>query len=279
MQVFQDKKKLQDYLESLSPQALVGFVPTMGALHEGHLSLFQQSIEDNDVTVASIFVNPTQFNNQEDFDQYPNTLQKDQSHLERIGVDLLFIPNVEEMYPNGLETEPINLHGMDKVMEGKFRPGHFEGMATVVKRLLEIVKPNQAYFGEKDFQQLQIIRRMVSEYSIPVEIIGMPIIREPNGLAMSSRNMRLTDHQKEEATVIYQTLKEIQEQSNKLSVKELKHIGYRNFAFSNLQLEYLEIVKSSDLHSVEVLEKSKEYRACIAAYCGDVRLIDNIELL
>ncbi len=279
MQIFREKEKLRTYLDSLAENSTLGFVPTMGALHEGHLSLFKKSMEDNQVTVASIFVNPTQFDNPEDFEKYPNTLQEDQSKLERIGVDVLFTPDVDEMYPKGLEVERIDLHGMDKVMEGKFRPGHFEGMATVVKRLLESVRPNKAYFGEKDFQQLQIIKRMVADYEIPVEIIGMPIIREESGLAMSSRNMRLTEIQKKEARVIYTSLQDIQKLSKQLSVKELKQLAYENFAYSFLQLEYLDIVNAADLQEVEVLIEGESYRACIAAYCGEVRLIDNIELL
>ena len=183
----------------------VGFVPTMGALHEGHVSLVKKSIEQNDITVVSVFVNPTQFNNQEDLIKYPRTLDKDTSLLESVGADIVFAPLVKEIYPEP-DTRQFDFGLLDKVMEGKFRPGHFNGVAQVVSRLFDIVKPDRAYFGEKDFQQLAIIRDMVKQYNFPIEIVPMPIIRELSGLAKSSRNQRLSETEKEQAVAISRIL-------------------------------------------------------------------------
>ncbi len=279
MHFFTQKSEFEKFRKSISVAQSIGFVPTMGALHEGHLSLFRQSLKDNALTIASIFVNPTQFNNAEDLANYPNPLEADKNMLSRLGVDVLFAPNIEEMYPNGLEVENIDLHGLDKVMEGTHRPGHFEGMATIVKRLLRIVNPNTAYFGEKDFQQLAIIRNMVKDDMPQIEIIGMPIVREENGLAMSSRNLRLTEIQKEKATVIYRTLKELKKHAVDASPSNLLQLAYKNFAFSSLELDYCTIAETTTLKEVEQFQKDQSYRAFIAAFCGDVRLIDNIELL
>ena len=254
----------------------VGFVPTMGALHEGHAELVKRSMSDNDITVVSVFVNPTQFSNPDDLTLYPRTPEKDYSLLESLGVEIVFAPTVEEIYPEP-DNRVFHFEGLDRVMEGEFRPGHFNGVAQVVSRLFSIINPDKAYFGEKDFQQLAIVKQMVKQLQMPIEIIGVPIVREENGLAMSSRNQRLTEEEKDNASSIYKVLKEsfalskdnTPEEISEYVTKEINNV-------SGLQLEYFSIVDGNKLKNILSWNESESVVGCIAVFCGEVRLIDNI---
>ncbi len=280
MKVFSKITDTEAYISSLKEQALsLGFVPTMGALHKGHVSLIEKASRENDVTVSSIFVNPIQFNNQEDFDRYPVQFEKDIEMLERAGCHLVFIPSVAEMYP-----EPVNdtydFGVLDKVMEGASRAGHFNGVAIVVKKLLQIMQPDKAYFGEKDFQQLQVIRYLVTTHNIPVEIIPCPIIREPDGLAMSSRNMRLTLEERKTAPLIYQTLLRCAEASSSLTVQQVKSLFLSEISlFPEFRLDYFEIAEESTLQPIHSWQESENPRAFVAVFLGNVRLIDNLKII
>ena len=257
----------------------IGFVPTMGALHEGHISLIDESRKNNDITVCSIFVNPIQFNNKEDLEKYPRNIDEDLKKLEKAGCDHVFIPSTEEMYPNGAPDLDTNLGQIEKILEGKFRPGHFKGVAIVVKKLFEIIDPNDAYFGKKDYQQLLIIRQLVSAFNMPVKIHGCPIIREPDGLAMSSRNLRLTIGERQMASHIYQTLCRAKEKTGHLPVKDLKQWAIKKINSNpQFRVEYFEIVDKNDLHFIETWKEKGNALAVTAVFLGDVRLIDNIEL-
>lgn len=256
----------------------IGFVPTMGALHAGHISLVEEIKDRVECVIVSIFVNPTQFNNPDDLVKYPRTIDKDLVILESVGVDFVFIPSVEEIYPADLVAEKLDIGNLAKVMEGHFRPGHFDGVVQVVKRLFDIVKPDVACFGEKDFQQLAVIRFMTNYFQLPIEIVGCSIKREDSGLAMSSRNMRLSEQDKIDSLFIYEVLKFAKKNVNNYSPAELTSICIDKFKNSKLELEYLEIVSKSTLESL-VNEWELGATCCIACYCGDVRLIDNMELL
>lgn len=269
--------ELQDALAPLRKQGkTIGFVPTMGALHEGHLSLVKQCIADNDICVVSVFVNPTQFNNKEDLEKYPRNIEKDSQYLKQAGADFVFAPAVEEIYPEP-DTRQFDFGMLDKVMEGLHRPGHFNGVAQVVSRLFDIVKPDRAYFGEKDFQQLAIIRQMVKQLGLSVQIVPMPIVREASGLALSSRNERLTPAQKETAANISGTLFESREWMKTSSVSETAEKVIRQIdANEGLKVEYYEIVDGYTLQSVTDWGEAGYIVGCVAVFCGDVRLIDNI---
>jgi pantoate--beta-alanine ligase len=259
-----------------SENKTVGFVPTMGALHEGHISLVKECYDHNDICIVSIFVNPTQFNNSADLETYPRTIEHDSKLLAAQGVDIVFIPSVEEIYPEP-DTRQFDFGLLDKVMEGKFRPGHFNGVAQVVSKLFDIVKPDRAYFGEKDFQQLAIIRDMVRQYNIPVEIIAVPIMREKSGLAMSSRNQRLTQEQKNEAANIYRILSESKELSKRKTVEEtISFVIDEVNKIDSLEVEYFEIVDGTTLQSITEWAAISYVVGCITVFCGEVRLIDNI---
>lgn len=270
-------KDLQDAVSiSKSEEKTVGFVPTMGALHEGHISLVTKCREQNDVCIVSIFVNPTQFNNLTDLEKYPRTIEEDTKLLKEAGVDIVFVPSVQEIYPKP-DNRQFDFGQLDKVMEGKFRPGHFNGVAQVVSRLFEIVKPDRAYFGEKDFQQLAIIRQMVRQLNIPVEIIPMPIKREESGLAMSSRNQRLTEEQKKEAVNIYKVLSESKALYDQKSVEELRSWVVESInKIEPLEVEYFEIVNGVTLQQISDWKDTDYAVGCITVFCGEVRLIDNI---
>jgi pantoate--beta-alanine ligase len=281
MKQFTRIEQAAEHLKIAAERGLsIGFVPTMGALHEGHLNLISRSKQENDLTVCSIFVNPIQFNNKEDLAKYPRTLDRDCLLLEAFGCDLVFTPDADEMYP---ESEPARLNldfGMlDKVMEGKFRPGHFNGVAIVVKKLFDIVQPTRAYFGKKDFQQLAIIKFMVKALNLPVEVVPCETIRDPDGLAMSSRNARLSASDRILAPVIYKVLQKIRTDAGQISVYELlawaiskieENVGFR--------VEYLEIADNENLIPIEDWTNKARAVAFIAVFVGDVRLIDNIEL-
>lgn len=279
MLIFRSRQEVADFVQSIKSKRLtLGFVPTMGALHEGHLSLIKRAIEENQYTLCSIFVNPTQFNNPADLEKYPRTESIDIQKLESAGCDAVYLPRVEDLYPQGPENDPIDLKDLDTVMEGAFRPGHFQGMATVVKRFFLQVQPTKAYFGEKDFQQLQIIRQMVKEEKLPIDIIGVPIVREPNGLAMSSRNMRLTPEFKEKAVFIYQTLIKAKKLSSQAPPRKIISEIEKLYSDSDLKLEYFTISEEESLKPSDHFEENKHYRAFVAAYAGEIRLIDNLQI-
>ncbi|MGV6860290.1 MAG: pantoate--beta-alanine ligase [Putridiphycobacter sp.] len=273
----QEIKALIKAFRTKNPTAKIGFVPTMGALHEGHLSLIQTAKKQADFVVVSIFVNPTQFNDDSDLEKYPRTLEADISLLQKNLCDAVFAPSESEIYPFKNRAYEIDLGGLDKVLEGKYRPGHFEGVCMVVERLFEIVEPDIAFFGIKDFQQVAIIKHMVKKRGIDVEIVPCPIKRDDFGLALSSRNMLLTPEQKIEALILFKTLskgKELffkGESAEKIRVEMLKI-----FKSSSLRLEYVEIVDNVSLKSVDKIHENCSI--CIAAYCGEIRLIDNIQL-
>lgn len=281
MEVFSDKEQIAHVIEGFKEQQLtIGFVPTMGALHKGHLALVEKALENNNKVVVSVFVNPTQFNNVDDLKKYPRTLEKDVLLLETVSKDILiFAPSVDDIYEGNTVSQHFNFDGLEHEMEGKFREGHFDGVGTVVKRLFEIVKPDNAYFGEKDFQQLQIIKKLVSKYFIPVNVIGCKIHRETNGLAMSSRNTRLTENQKKEAPFIYKTLKSAKKFFGTKSANWISKWVETQFINNEvLKLEYFIIADINSLKQIRRKTKNTKYRAFIAVYAGDIRLIDNIAL-
>ena len=281
MLVFNKKVDLVAHLKAISTQETsIGLVPTMGALHQGHLSLLKESIRNNDITVVSIFVNPTQFNNSEDLLNYPRTQENDIKKIKTVSENIiLYAPTVEDVYEGKTVSQHFDFDGLENQMEGKFRPGHFDGVGTVVKRLFEIIKPTNAYFGEKDFQQLQIIKKMVSKLNIPVKIIGCPILRESNGLAMSSRNERLSEKDKQFASIIYKTISKAKMQFKTKSASMISK--WVNNQFKNIpdfELEYFQIADEATLLPCVRKNKSKQYRAFIAVYINKVRLIDTISL-
>jgi pantoate--beta-alanine ligase len=259
----------------------VGMVPTMGALHQGHLQLVQRALNENDKVVVSIFVNPTQFDNKDDLKKYPRTLEDDVTLLKTVSdTDIIvYAPTVDDIYEGKTESEDFDFDGLEFEMEGKFRHGHFDGVGTVVKRFFEIVKPHKAYFGEKDFQQLTIIKKLVEKHNIPVKIIGCEIHREANGLAMSSRNTRLKPEYKTAAPFVYKTLKTAKEKFGTKSANKVLEWVEKQFAsHSLLELEYFLIADTETLKPIKRKSNKKTYRAFIAVYADDIRLIDNIAL-
>ncbi len=255
----------------------IGFVPTMGALHQGHASLVKRSVAENDVTVVSVFVNPTQFNDKNDLKNYPRDLQADCQLLESIGADVVFAPEVEEMYPEP-DTRVFSFAPLDTVMEGGCRPGHFNGVAQIVSKLFYAVAPDKSYFGEKDFQQLAIIREMVRQLDIKVEIIGCPIVRESDGLALSSRNMLLSADERQRALTISRALFASVEYAAAHTLAETKsYVEDIINATEGLQLEYFQIVDGNTLQEIKEWSDSDYIVGCIALFCGKIRLIDNIK--
>ena len=282
MRVYTSKSELSTFIiKECNTSFSLGFVPTMGALHAGHLTLVKAAIAKNTLVVVSIFVNPTQFDNPNDLSTYPRTLSEDIQLLETLSKTqiLVYAPTVDDIYGSQIIAERFDFGGLEFQMEGKFRTGHFDGVGTIVKRLFEIVKPNFAYFGEKDFQQLQIIRKMVEITQLPVTIIGCPIEREPNGLAMSSRNSRLSAEEKEAAALIYQTLQIIKEKFKSKNHTDISDWVSKQFSNHPLfKLEYFQISESENLAPIYQKNQTKTYRAFIAVFAADVRLIDNIAL-
>ncbi|NQU53455.1 MAG: pantoate--beta-alanine ligase [Bacteroidetes bacterium] len=269
-------EELQNKLNDLRSLGTIGFVPTMGALHKGHLSLVEKSATDNKTVVVSIFVNPTQFNNPKDLERYPRTLETDLKLLETTSCNIVFAPNAREVYPEP-DTRKFNFGELETVMEGKHRPGHFNGVAQVVSKLLDMVQPDKAYFGLKDFQQLAIIKSMVKQLELPVEIIPCSIVREDNGLAMSSRNELLTAEQRANAAFINNTLSKIKEQKGLKSVEEITNWAIETINKNPfLTVEYFEIVDDEQLQPINNWNDKKTMIGCVAAFCGKVRLIDNI---
>lgn len=281
MLIFTENKVLSSHLLPLINQnKTIGFIPTMGALHKGHLSLIEKSLIENDITVMSIFVNPTQFNNKEDLEKYPRTLEADVAKIKKISSEvIIYNPTVKDIYENNVESQDFSYDGLEFQMEGKHRVGHFNGVGTIVKRLFEIIKPTNAYFGEKDFQQLQIVKKMVSKHNLPVTIIGCPIYREKSGLAMSSRNERLSDGSREKASIIYEILKETKKLFQKKSANEVVKIVEEKFKkMPDFKLEYFEIAEESTLLTCKRKNKTKKYRGFIAVFIDNIRLIDNISM-
>ncbi|CAL2102438.1 pantothenate synthetase [Tenacibaculum sp. 190130A14a] len=280
MKIFKSKSELKDFLFTIKKKKKsIGFVPTMGALHQGHLSLVKRSIKKNDLTVVSIFVNPTQFDNKEDLEKYPQTLENDIKLLESVNCDVLFAPSVEEIYASSITSESFDFDGLEHQMEGKFRDGHFDGVGTIVKTLFEIVEPTNAYFGKKDFQQLQIIKKLVEKYHIPVKVKGRPIFREEDGLAMSSRNVRLTKEHRGAAPFIYKVLKKARKKFGTKSAIEVTQWVEKQFKkHPLLELEYFTIADEATLTTIEEKKSDQKYRAFIAVFAGEIRLIDNMSL-
>ena len=277
MRVVSTKAELKSLLDACRLEGKsISLVPTMGALHEGHASLVRRSVAENDVTVVSVFVNPTQFNDKNDLKNYPRTLEADCALLEKEGADIVFAPTVEEMYPEE-DTRVFAFSPLDTVMEGACRPGHFNGVAQIVSKLFYAVEPDRAYFGEKDFQQLAIIREMVRQLSFDIEIVGCPIVRENDGLAMSSRNTLLSAEERERALTISRTLFRSLEYAKGNNLAETK--AFVEVAINEtpgLDLEYYQIVDGNTLQAIEEWSDSEYVVGCIALFCGKVRLIDNI---
>ncbi len=279
MEVFNTIDKLQGYIKTLKAVFSIGFVPTMGALHKGHLSLIEKAKKENDLVVVSIFVNPTQFDNKDDLEKYPQTLENDLKLLESIFCDVVFSPTVSEIYKDKIQSVSYDFGGIENEMEGKFRKGHFDGVGTIVSRLFKIVQPTKAYFGEKDFQQLQIIKKLTEIENLPIKIIGCPIYRESDGLAMSSRNARLTKEYRQAAPFIYTILKKVKKKFGTKNAKEVTKWVIKKFKkHPLLELEYFIIADENTLKESRKKNKNKKQRAFIAVYAGNIRLIDNIAL-
>ena len=275
MQIFKTKSDLSSSLSSLA-DSLIGFVPTMGALHNGHLELLRQAKKQCSVVVCSIFVNPTQFSNKEDFNSYPNTLSDDITKLEKINCDILYVPDVSDLYTIDEKTKHFNLNGLDNVMEGKFRKGHFDGVATIIEKFFNVIRPHKAYFGQKDLQQILVVKSLTKQLNLPIEIISVPTIREENGLAMSSRNKLLSPKQIETASMLYKSLKFCKTNKDEFSIIDLKTRIKTQFSEQlEVDLEYLEFVDANNLQNISFFQENNN-AICIAAYHGGVRLIDNI---
>ena len=278
MKLIQTINGLRNELQAVRKQGKsIGLVPTMGALHDGHASLVMRAVKENDVVVVSDFVNPTQFNDKNDLLKYPRTLESDCALLEKLGAAFVFAPSVEEIYPEP-DTRQFSYAPLDTVMEGKYRPGHFNGVCQIVSKLFLIVEPDRAYFGEKDFQQLAIIREMTNKYPFNLEIVGCPIVREADGLALSSRNARLSAEQRVQALQISGTLSDSVEFAKSHTLAETKrYVEDRIAASEGLSLEYFEVVDGNTLQTVLSWEDSEYIVGCITVFCGEVRLIDNIK--
>lgn len=279
MVIFNEKEKLTPAIVELKNQnKTIGFIPTMGALHEGHMSLVKASKAQNDYTIVSIFVNPTQFNNPEDLEKYPRTEEKDIELLTKNGCDFVYLPTVNDLYATGEVAKKYDFGTIDKVMEGASRPGHFDGVATIVSKLFRAAMPTRAYFGEKDFQQIRIIQEMVKQEGLNVEIVPMPIFRAETGLAFSSRNARLSEQETADAPQIYSILsKAVALRKNENDVTEILKFVKDKFTNSPFELEYFEITDEETLLSINHFTEAQKIRGFVVAYAGDVRLIDNIQ--
>ncbi len=278
MHICKSINSLNKVLDSLRPYKNAGFVPTMGALHEGHLKLVEHARKENDIVICSIFVNPTQFNNPKDLEKYPRMPEKDALLLEKENCDIAFIPSSKEIYPEKDRTN-YDFGEIENVMEGKFRPGHFKGVGMVVKRLFEIVKPDNAYFGLKDYQQYLVIKKLVNQFNLNVNVIGCPTVREKDGLAMSSRNLRLSEEQRKAAPIIFESLKYIKNHFSSKSIPGWKEWFKSQInRFPALDVEYIEIADAETLMPVKNSNESKNIVVCTAVFAGEIRLIDNILL-
>ena len=280
MLILKTAKEMNNFISKSNNKKMVGFVPTMGALHNGHLELVKKSVLENNITVVSIFVNPTQFNNKKDLEKYPRTVLNDLNLLKKVKCDVVFIPSENEIYPE-IDDFVFDLNGLDTVMEGKYRHGHFNGVAQIVSILFDIVMPQNAYFGKKDFQQLAIIKFITNKYfsNKSINIVGCNIVRENDGLAMSSRNVRLTNKQRELAPIIYSTLNKYVNINSDLEVKDIiKNVIDEINSCSILKVEYFDIVDNKTLKTIKQNKLQKGFTACIAVFAGDIRLIDNISI-
>jgi len=276
MQIYREIKSIRNFiLQQKLAGKKVGLVPTMGALHEGHLSLVRKSLAETDVSIASIFVNPIQFNNPSDLKKYPNTIESDIKLLESIGCQMLFNPSSKEMYQS-LPNLKMDFGNLDLILEGKFRPGHFSGVGIVVAKLFNIIQPDVAYFGQKDYQQFLVIRNLIQDLSIPIDLVCGEIIREPEGLAMSSRNKRLSPDERKTASVIFRSLTKAKQEIAGKSMTEIKKEAEILLQQSGLRLEYLELADRSDLKLIQQYNPANPSILLIAAYLGEVRLIDNM---
>lgn len=282
MIIFKKTRDLHKWLEAQRLAGIsIGFVPTMGALHTGHLSLIESSIKANPVTVCSIFVNPTQFNDPKDFEKYPITIEKDIELLANAGCDILFLPSVKEIYPDELSPSlKYDLGYLERIQEGKFRPGHFQGVCMVVHRLLEIVMPDNLYLGQKDYQQCMVIKKLIALIGLSNAILVniCPTLREPDGLAMSSRNVRLNEDERIKATAIFRNLSFIKENLTTGDLKGLKETAFRNLSEAGFNVDYIEIADANDLSIIDDWDGQKKLVALAAAFMKEVRLIDNILL-
>jgi pantoate--beta-alanine ligase len=280
MIIFKHPKDLQSYIQNgaIDPNS-IGFVPTMGALHKGHISLIQTARVENSLVVASIFVNPTQFTDQLDFEKYPSTIESDILKLENSGCDILFLPTVADIYPNGITAnQQYNLGHLDTILEGKYRPGHFQGVCQIVHLLLQIISPGKLYLGQKDYQQCLVIKKMISLLHIGTSVIICPTQREPDGLAMSSRNVRLTSIEREKATYIFKMLNYINENSKAEDLEKLEQIVQNKLTEQGFKVEYVAIADQLTLENIQYRDKPSTPVALIAAYINQVRLIDNLIL-
>ena len=277
MQVLKTKKEVISNLKK-TKNSSIGFIPTMGALHEGHLQLVKQSKKTCDITIVSIFVNPTQFNDPNDFVNYPNTLDLDFKKLMKLECDIVYTPSVRDLYDIGEKSKKFDFGTLTRHMEGKYRPGHFNGMATIVEKLFRIINPNKAFFGQKDLQQLQIVNALVKQINLPIEIISVPTFREKNGLAKSSRNNRLSNNEKKEGSIIYDCLRYCR-LNKKQGIGKLKLYIEKKFQKQKkITLEYVEFVSIDSMSPITKWEDKNKSAICIAAYINGVRLIDNIIL-
>ncbi len=281
MTILKTNTAVKTYLETLKKKGkTIGFIPTMGALHIGHLSLIKKALAENDEVIVSVFVNPTQFDNRKDLKKYPRTLQKDADLIATLSTKVIvFSPNASEVYGNNIQVKQYSFDGLEHQMEGKFRAGHFNGVGTILDYFFTLLKPTRAYFGEKDFQQLQIVKKLVSKYQLGVQIIGCKIWREKSGLAMSSRNERLSINGKKEAAFIYEILLKAKEKFEEKSAKKTEEWVLNQFVKNSFfKLEYVTIAEVTTLKSVKRKSTTKKYRIFIAAFIDHVRLIDNIAL-
>lgn len=278
MIIFKKTEALKDYLTSdRNPEDLLGFVPTMGALHDGHLALVRKSVAENPITMVSIFVNPTQFNDPKDFEQYPKTLDTDLAMLEEAGVDLVFVPDVHEVYPKGVEEESRFDPGpLSRILEGRVRPGHFEGVSQVMRRFLLLIQPDRLYMGQKDFQQCLIVEALIRSLSLKTRLLMMPTVREPDGLAMSSRNRRLTEPQRVLASSLYQCLVSIQAKKDEGRFPVVKKECEDLLRDKGFEPDYVEIAEAHSLKILDDYDPQKPMVALVAARLGGVRLIDNL---
>ena len=281
MEIFYDSISLQNYINRQKEMGkTIGFAPTMGALHNGHLSLYKAARPENDIVISSIFINPTQFNNASDLQKYPKNTEEDVEVLNRSAlVDAVYIPSIEDIYPEKTESHTYDFGGIEKEMEGEFREGHFDGVGTVVEKLFLQVQPDNAYFGEKDYQQLAIIKKLVEIKNLRINIIGVPIYREENGLAMSSRNERLTATQRDAAKIIHETLLKVEDWFRIITIPEINNRVKEIFeSEKGMVMEYFKIADEETLKETDFFYKDRSYRAFIVVFVGDVRLIDNMHL-
>ncbi len=280
MILYKQKKDIHEKIEALKSEGkTIGFVPTMGALHQGHLSLIKASCQQNDITVCSIFINPAQFNDSNDFNKYPVTIESDILQLTEAGNNFLFLPSVEEMYPEGKPSEHYDLGELETTLEGQYRLGHFQGVCQVVNRLFTIIQPHRAYFGQKDYQQCMVIKRLIKLTKSSIDIIIYPTVREAGGLAMSSRNMRLSEEYKQRATALYKALSFIKENKLNFSIPVLTRQAVQTITDAGFQtIEYVEIRDAETLKAVNSINENKPTVALVAAFIGGVRLIDNMLL-